>query len=373
MPSQSSISLTPSRHRLAKRNNRVKLLSELAEHLNAQVIGDAACGVSSVATLEHAADGAISFLANSKYRKFLSQTNASAVLIKADDLPFLAPGVNALVVTDPYVAFALVAQLLDNTPPLATGIHPSAIIDATAVIGHGCAIGANAVVSADAVLADHVQLGAGTVIGQGARIGESSKLWANVTVYHNVVIGKCCVIHSGAVIGSDGFGFANRAGTWLKIPQTGSVIIGDDCEIGANTTIDRGAIADTIIGNNVIIDNLCQIAHNVQIGDHTAIAGAASIAGSTKIGRYCVLGGGVGVNGHIEIADGVQMTGMSMVTRSITEKGVYSSGIPATTNTEWRRNTARLRQIETLFQRVKQLEQQLSQLKDNGQSSSTED
>ncbi|KKO47373.1 UDP-3-O-(3-hydroxymyristoyl) glucosamine N-acyltransferase [Arsukibacterium ikkense] len=349
------------------------LLSELAALVNATLIGDAACGVSVVATLEHATPGAISFLANSKYRKFLSQTQASAVLVKADDVPFVAPGVTSLVVADPYVAFALVAQFLDSTPAVATAIAPSAIIDPSAVLGKGCAVGPNVVIAANAVLGDNVQLGAGTVVGQGARIGDGSRLWANVTLYHKVVIGKDCLIHSGAVIGSDGFGFANKAGTWLKIPQTGTVLIGDNCEIGANTTIDRGAIDDTVIGNNVIIDNLCQIAHNVQIGDHTAMAGSASVAGSTRVGRYCVIGGGVGVNGHIEIADGVQITGMSMVTRSLTEKGVYSSGIPAATNAEWRRNTARLRQVEQLFARVKQLEQQLLQLSNDGQAPSTED
>ncbi|MDX1677515.1 UDP-3-O-(3-hydroxymyristoyl)glucosamine N-acyltransferase [Arsukibacterium sp.] len=351
----------------------MKLLAQLAEHLNAQLIGDAACGVSAVATLEHASPGTISFLANSKYRKFLSQTKASAVLIKADDLPFVAPGVNALVVTDPYVAFAQIAQMLDTTPQIARGIAPSAIIDATAVLGNNCALGPNVVICAGAVLGDDVQLGPGTVVGEGARIGTGSRLWANVTVYHRVVIGMNCIIHSGAVLGSDGFGFANKAGNWLKIPQMGTVLIGDNCEIGANTTIDRGAIEDTVIGKNVIIDNLCQIAHNVQLGDHSAMAGSASIAGSTKVGRYCIIGGGVGINGHIEIADGTQITGMSMVTRSLADKGVYSSGMPAVTNAEWRRNTARLRQVEQLFQRVKQLEHQLQHLSQDGQQPSTED
>lgn len=351
----------------------MKLLSELAEYLNAQLIGDAACGVSAVATLEHAGTGTISFLANSKYRKYLSQTKASAVLVKTDDLPFVAPGVNALVVADPYVAFARIAQWLDSTPLIASGIHPSAIIDPTAILGNNCALGPNVVIGANAVLGDAVQLGAGTVIGQGARIGQGSRLWANVTIYHNVVIGDDCLIHSGAVIGSDGFGFANQAGNWLKIPQTGTVQIGDNCEIGANTTIDRGAIEDTVIGKNVIIDNQCQIAHNVRIGDHCAIAGATIVAGSTKIGRYCIFGGGAVVNGHIEICDGVQITGMSMVMKPITEKGIYSSGIPAVNNLDWRKNTAKLRQIEQLFQRVKQLEQKLEHLSNDGHFPSTED
>lgn len=337
-------------------------LAYLAEHLSARLIGDPACNITSIATLEHATSSQISFLSNSKYRKFLSQTSAGAVLIKADDAAFVAPGVNALVVIDPYVAFARVAQLLDSTPPSATGIHPTAVIDVTAILGTDVAIGANAVISAGAVLGDGVQIGAGCFVGEAVSIGNGSLLWANVTVYHKVQLGQRCIVHSGAVLGSDGFGFANDRGNWVKIPQTGTVLIGNDTEIGANTTIDRGAIEDTRIGNNVIIDNLCQIAHNVHIGDHSALAGATIIAGSTKIGRYCIFGGGAVVNGHIEICDGVQITGMSMVMKPITEKGVYSSGIPAVNNSEWRKNTAKLRQIEQLYQRVKQLEQQLGKV-----------
>lgn len=337
-------------------------LAYLAEHLGARLIGNPACNINSIATLEHAVAGQISFLSNSKYRKFLSQTSAGAVLIKADDTSFVAPEVNALVVVDPYVAFARVAQLLDNTPESATGIHPTAVIDATAVLGTDVAIGANAVISAGVILGDGVQIGAGCVVGKGSIIGKGSLLWANVTLYHKVQLGQRCIVHSGAVLGSDGFGFANDRGNWLKIPQTGTLIVGDDTEIGANTTIDRGAIEDTRIGNNVIIDNLCQIAHNVQIGDHCALAGATIIAGSTKIGRYCIFGGGAVVNGHIEICDGAQITGMSMVMKPITEKGVYSSGIPAVSNAEWRKNTAKLRQIDQLYQRVKQLEQLLAKV-----------
>ena len=337
-------------------------LAELTERLGAQLIGDAACSIVSIATLENAGEGQISFLSNSKYRKYLTQTAASAVLISADDTAFVAPGVNALVVKDPYVAFARVAQLLDTTPAAASGIHPAAIIDNSVQLGRNVSVGAGAVISAGAVLGDNVQIGAGCFIGEQAKVADNSRLWANVTVYHRVSIGKRCVVHSGAVIGSDGFGFANERGNWLKIPQTGAVIIGDDCEIGANTTIDRGAIEDTVIGNNVIIDNQCQIAHNVQIGDHTAMAGCSVVAGSTKIGKYCIIGGAVCINGHIEICDGAQITGMAMVMKPITEKGVYSSGIPATSNLEWRKNTAKLRQIEQLYQRVKQLENQLSML-----------
>ena len=335
-------------------------LGYLAEQLDAQLQGDAACSIVAIATLENAGAGQISFLSNSKYRRFLSQTSASAVLITAQDVPFLAPGVSGLIVKDPYVAFARVAQWLDTTPAAAVNIHPTAVIDASAILGKGVAVAANAVIAAGAVLGDNVQIGAGSFVGEYARIGNDSKLWANTTVYHKVQLGERCIVHSGAVLGSDGFGFANERGRWLKIPQTGTVIIGDDCEIGASTSIDRGAIDDTVIGDNVIIDNQCQIAHNVRIGDHTAIAGCTVVAGSTKIGRYCIIGGGVCINGHIDICDGANITGMSMVMKPITEKGVYSSGIPAVANQEWRKNTAKLRQIEQLFQRVKQLEHQLA-------------
>lgn len=335
-------------------------LNDLAERLDAQLIGDAACSIVSIATLENAGSGQISFLSNSKYRKFLTETSASAVLIHADDAAFLAPGVSALVVKDPYVAFARVAQLLDSTPTAANGIHPTAVIDASVTLGTNVSVGANAIIAAGAVIGNGVQIGAGCFIGEQAVIADDSLLWANVTVYHRIDIGKRCIVHSGAVIGADGFGFANERGNWVKIPQTGTVIIGDDCEIGANTTIDRGAIEDTVIGNNVIIDNQCQIAHNVRIGDHTAIAGCTVVAGSTKIGRYCIIGGAAVLNGHIEICDGAHISGMAMVMKPITEKGIYTSGLPATTNAEWRKNTVKLRQIDNLYQRVKQLEQQLA-------------
>ncbi len=339
------------------------LLSVLAEKLNAELNGDAACGVSAIASLENAGPGQLTFLSNSKFRHHLATSQATAVLVKVEDLPFVAPGVSTLVVADPYVAFAKAAQLLDTTPnSAAMGIHPTAVVHSTAVIASDAAIGANAIISAHAVVNSGVQIGAGCVIGEAVEIGQDSKLWANVTVYHQVKIGARCTVQSGAVIGADGFGFANERGHWLKIPQTGAVVIGNDCEIGANTCIDRGAIENTLIGNNVIIDNLCQIAHNVKIGDHTAIAGATTIAGSTTIGRYCILGGATAINGHIDICDGAQISGMAMVTKSISEKGVYSSGIPATTNAEWRKNTAKLRQIEQLYQRVKQLEKQLAAL-----------
>jgi UDP-3-O-[3-hydroxymyristoyl] glucosamine N-acyltransferase len=270
--------------------------------------------------------------------------------------------VNALVVKDPYVAFAKIAQLLDSTPAAAYNRGQNTVIDPTAIVPDSVAIGPNVVICAGVVLGENVQIGAGCFIGEQTQIADGCKIWPNVTFYHAVRMGKNCLVHSGAVIGADGFGFANEAGRWLKIPQVGAVIIGDDTEIGANTTIDRGALGDTVIGNNVILDNQVQIAHNVQIGDHTAIAGCTVVAGSTKVGRYCVIGGACAINGHMEICDGVQITGMSMIIKSITEKGVYSSGTPASTNLEWRKNSVRFRQLDQMHQKLRVLEQQIAAL-----------
>lgn len=335
-------------------------LEKLAELLQAQLNGNGAELISAVATLENATSGQLTFLSNSKYRRFLQETKASAVLVSAADAEYCP--VNALIVPDPYVAFAKVAQLLDTTPRAANGIAPTAQIDPTAVIGADVAIGHHVVIAAGAVIGDGCQIGAGSFIGEQAQLGANCKVWPNVTIYHRVQLGADCIVHSGAVLGADGFGFANQRGQWLKIPQVGTVIIGANTEIGASTTIDRGALEDTIIGKNCIIDNQVQIAHNVQIGDHTAIAGCTVVAGSTKIGKYCVIGGACAINGHMEICDGVHITGMSMIIKSITEKGVYSSGMPAASNLEWRKNSARYRQLDQMYQRLRDLEQQVARL-----------
>ncbi len=329
-------------------------LGQLAELLGAELHGDASVEVSRVSNLETAKPGEISFLSDSKYQAFLVNTQASAVLVKASDLS--ACQTNALVVKDPYVGFARVAQLLDNSPKPASDIHPSAVIAADAQLGDGVAIGANAVIESGVVLGDGVLVGPGCFIGKNSRLGKGTRLWANVTIYHNVRIGEACLFQSGCVIGSDGFGYANERGEWIKIPQVGGVTIGNRVEIGACTTIDRGAIDDTKIADNVIIDNQCQIAHNVEIGYGTAIAGAATFAGSTKIGKYCIIGGASVFNGHIQVCDQVTITGMSMVMRSITEPGVYSSGIPAQSNKEWRKMAARVLHIEDMHKRLSKLD-----------------
>ncbi|AZG73938.1 UDP-3-O-(3-hydroxymyristoyl)glucosamine N-acyltransferase [Shewanella livingstonensis] len=329
-------------------------LKELSQLLGAMVKGDETLEITSVATLENAIQGQLSFLANSKYRAQLEATQASAVLLSEKEANSYHG--NALIVSDPYVGFARVAQLLDTTPKETLGIHPSAQIDNSAIIGDGVAIGANAVIGANVILGENVQIGPGCVVGESSIIGSDTRLWANVSIYHNVHIGHHCIVHSGSVIGSDGFGYANERGNWIKIPQTGGVRIGNHVEIGACTTIDRGALSHTEIHDGVIIDNQIQIAHNVVIGQHTAIAGGSIIAGSSTIGKYCIIGGGSAIAGHLSIADGVHVSGGTNVTSVIRDKGVYSSATIAMENKLWRRNTVRFRQLDELFSRVKILE-----------------
>lgn len=312
-----------------------------------------------VATLEKAGEGDITFLSNKKYRHYLEQSKATAVLITEADLPFCPT--NALVLKDPYVGFARVAQLLDTTPQPATDIHPSAVIAADVQLGERVAIGANAVIESGVVLGDDVRIGPGCFVGKNTRLGARSRLWANVTLYHNVTMGTDCLVQSGTVIGADGFGYANERGEWIKIPQLGGVTIGNRVEIGACTTIDRGALEDTRIADNVIIDNQCQIAHNVEIGYGTAVAGSTVMAGSLKVGKYCIIGGASVFNGHMEICDQATVTGMAMVMRPITEPGVYSSGIPLQTNKEWRKTAARVMRIEEMHKRLSKLEKKLDQ------------
>ncbi len=336
-------------------------LSSIATAIGAQLQGDGSIEISRIANLKTAGTGEISFLSDPRYRAVLTDSKASAVIVRADDLPHVGSKA-ALVTADPYVAFAKIAQLLDTTPPIASGIAPSAVIDPSASLGKDVAVGPNAVIGPEAVIGEGVQIGPGVCVGQGAVIGAHTKLYANVSVYHHVQIGEHCLIQSGAVIGSDGFGYANERGRWLKIPQTGHVKIGNFVEIGACTCIDRGALDDTVIEDNVIIDNLCQIAHNVRIGTGTAVAGGTTFAGSVKIGRYCIIGGTSVFNGHIEICDQVTISGMCMVMRSIDKPGIYSSGIPAQSNKEWRLTASRVLHINEMYHKVSELERRLKAL-----------
>lgn len=334
-------------------------LSALAERVDGQLIGAADYPITGVGTLQNAGADAISFLANSKYRKFLKSTTAGAVIITSADVDAVTG--NAIVVADPYVAYAQIAALL--YPPVTVaepGVHASAVVDPDAHIDPSAAIGPQCYIAAGVKIAANVQIGPGCIIERDVNIAENSVLVARVTLCRGVRIGQRAMIHPGVVIGADGFGIALDKGRWINVPQVGSVLIGNDVDIGANTTIDRGAIEDTIISDGVKLDNQIQIGHNVTIGEHTVIAGCAGIAGSTRIGSYCAIGGGTGMAGHIEICDGVQLTGMSMVTKSITEPGTYSSGIPVEPSREWHKNVIRYRQMDKLQARVKALETQLN-------------
>ncbi|WP_159565842.1 UDP-3-O-(3-hydroxymyristoyl)glucosamine N-acyltransferase [Budvicia diplopodorum] len=333
-------------------------LADLAEHLGAEVHGDGNIAITGIASMSTAIEGQITFLSNSLYQEQLLACKASAVVLTEENLPF-CQHLPTLVVKDPYISYARMAQLLDSTPSPAENIASTAVIAANAQLGKNVSIGSNAVIETGVKLGDNVVIGAGCFVGKDACIGAGTRLWANVTIYHRVVIGAQCLIQSGSVIGADGFGYANERGNWIKIPQLGTVIIGDKVEIGACTTIDRGALDDTIIGNGVIIDNQCQIAHNVTIGDNTAIAGGVVMAGSLKVGKYCQIGGASVINGHMEICDKAVITGMGMVMRPITEPGVYSSGIPLQPNKDWRKTAALVLNINDMSKRLKAVERKV--------------
>lgn len=329
-------------------------LQAIAERLAAKLVGDPHAIITSIGALDKAQPGQITFLENPHYKKYLESTQATAVIVKEEYAPLVKT--NALIVKDPYVGYAKISVLFDDAPKVPVGIHPTAIVGKDCVIGPNVAIGPYCVIGDQVTLGKNVQIAAGCVIGDETTIGDNTRLCAKVIIYHKVKIGSRVILHSGVVVGSDGFGNANENGQWRKIYQLGTAVIGNDVEIGANTTIDRGAIEDTIIEDGVRLDNQIQVGHNVRIGAHTAIAGCVGIAGSTKIGRYCMIGGGVGINGHIEITDGVIVTGMSSVGKSITQRGVYSSGVPAIPHKSWWRNYYYLTNLESLVRRLTAME-----------------
>jgi len=332
-------------------------LDELAAEVGAEVRGDGTCRVERVATLQHATAGAISFLVNPKYRRYLAGTGATAVILGPGDAD--ACPVTALVSSNPHLAYARVAALLNPPDTRQSGCHPSAVVADSAQVDTSAWIGPGVVIEDRVEIAARVFVGPGCVIGCGCRIGEDSRLVARVTLCRETLVGKRALIHPGAVLGSDGFGLAKDGEVWVKVPQLGRVCIGDDVEIGANTTIDRGALEDTVIRDGVKLDNQIQIAHNVEIGEHTAIAACVGISGSTRVGRSCTLGGGVGLAGHLEFADNVHFTGQSLVTRSFLTPGLYSGNLPATPNREWKRNMARLRHLDEMWRRLTDLEKQV--------------
>jgi UDP-3-O-[3-hydroxymyristoyl] glucosamine N-acyltransferase len=298
-----------------------------------------------VATLSRAGTGSLSFLANSRYRKQLETTQATAVLLTAEDAAHCP--VAALVDPNPYLAYARIAALIHPQIAPTPGVHPSAVVASGARVAASAAIGPLAVIEADAEIGERVWIGPGCIVQRGASIGADSSLLSRVNLYPGVSLGRRCILHAGAVIGADGFGFAPNDGTWVKVPQVGSVRIGDDVEIGANTTIDRGAIDDTVVENGVKLDNQIQVGHNVIIGAHTAIAACTGISGSTVIGQRCMIGGMVGFAGHLSIADDVVVTGCSLVSASIKKSGSYSSGMPTVETKLWRRMVAHLRRLDS--------------------------
>ncbi|WP_250657441.1 UDP-3-O-(3-hydroxymyristoyl)glucosamine N-acyltransferase [Alkalimarinus coralli] len=329
-------------------------LAQLAEIVDGTIVGDEQCIITGIATLQAAKDGDISFLANPAYEKFLNGTNATAVILSEGSVS--NNPTNALVVRNPYLAYAKLSHYFSHSLSEPKGVHASAVVHDSADIDATAVIAANAVVEKGATIAANVVIGAGCFVGENSTIAEGTRLYANATVYHGVSLGRRCIIHSGAVIGADGFGIAPGPDGWNKIAQIGGVVVGDDVEVGANTTIDRGALDNTVIENGVKLDNQIQIAHNVVVGQGTAIAACVGIAGSTRIGKNCILGGGCGVAGHLDIADNVHLTGMTMVTKSIKKAGVYSSGTAVEPNAKWRKNVVRFRQLDELANRVKKLE-----------------
>lgn len=332
-------------------------LSELAEQHGLTCRGDASTIITGVGTLADATSAQISFLSNPAYREHLKTTRAGAVIVSKKDLEDCP--VNALIADDPYVSYAKIAVQFDPRRVYEPGIHTSAAVDPGASIGKDVYVGANAVIGPGCHIGDACAIGPGSVLVADVRIGNGTRIHANVTLGEGVVIGQRSIIHSGAVIGSDGFGLAFDKDHWVKIPQIGSVKIGNDCEVGANTAIDRGAIGDTIIEDDVRLDNQIQIGHNVHIGAHTAMAGMVGISGSTKIGRYCMFAGASATVGHITIADRTTVSFLSVVTKSITQPGTtWSAAVPAQPIMEWNRTVINLRKLGKLTRRVLNLEKQ---------------
>ncbi|NVJ65125.1 MAG: UDP-3-O-(3-hydroxymyristoyl)glucosamine N-acyltransferase [Gammaproteobacteria bacterium] len=347
-----------------------KTLRELASELDAKLIGEPQCEITAVLPLDRANASSISFINDAKYLDQIVGSNAAALIIKPSfesSIPESYQGA-LLIVDDPYLAFARVSQILDPSPVPKPTISTAANISDTAKLGKNIHIGDFVSIAEGVVIADNCIIEAGAVIGANSQIGENSRIYSNATLYHGVEIGERCIIHANAVIGSDGFGYANDKGSWVKIPQVGTVIIGNDVEIGAHTAIDRGALDNTVIGSGVILDNHIHIAHNVHIGENTAIAGCTAIAGSTKIGANCTIAGRVSIIGHLDICDGVHLTACTFVNKSISKPGAYSSATTFQTNKDWQKSAVRFRQLDDMWRKLKALSKEITELrsKDTG-------
>lgn len=336
-------------------------LREIVSILGGELVGADDVIITRVASLSSAQSGQISFLTDSKYRSLLATTQASAIIVSNQnrgitDLPHI-------VTENPYAYFAKVSELLNPVTLFVKGIDASAVVDDTSALPLSCTIAANCVIGRHVKLGENVVIGPGCVIGDQVTIGDNTRLQANVVVYHDCIIGKNCTLFAGSVIGADGFGYAEDDGRWIKIPQVGRVVIGNDVDVGANTTIDRGALDDTVIEEGVKLDNLIQIGHNCCIGAHTVIAGCVGIAGSARVGKHCKIGGAAMILGHLEIADGVTISPGSMITRSLAKADTYTALMPFQTHEDWLKTAANLRRLGDLAERVKQLEKELSDFK----------
>jgi UDP-3-O-[3-hydroxymyristoyl] glucosamine N-acyltransferase len=331
-------------------------LGMIAAQYGCELYGDPDVQVTNVATLAAADSEAISFLSNRAYTDQLNGTRAAAVILRSDHVE--ACPTAALVAADPYLVYTHVARALHPPPEVAPGIHGTASIANDSEVPESCQIDAGAVIGSGVILGERVCVGPNTVIDPGVRLGSDTRLLSGVVICHGVIIGERCLIHPGAVIGSDGFGNAReQTGAWIKIPQLGTVVVGDDVEIGANTTIDRGAIEDTVIADGVRLDNQIQVAHNVHIGEHTAVAALTGISGSTRIGARCMIGGQVGFSGHIQVVDDVVIAAGTGVVRSLMQPGMYGGGSNLVQKArDWRRNLIRLTQLDSMAKRISALE-----------------
>ena len=335
-------------------------VAQIAEMLQGKVAGNENTVITKMSPLESAIPGSISFCAQEKFLSQLKTCQASAILVKDFDSHLVQN--TAIIVNDPYLAFAKLSQWFDWRKAPLPSIAANAVVASDATIAKSSQICSGACIGENSSIEKNCYIGANAVIGDNCSIAEGTRIEANVTIYAGVSIGKRCLIHSGAVIGADGFGFAKKELGWQKIHQLGSVRIGDDVEIGAGTTVDRGALSDTIIGNGVKIDNQVQIAHNVQLGNYTAIAGCTAIAGSAKIGENCTIAGLVGITGHLEVAAGSHITAMSLVSHSLKEAGVYSSGSAIDKHQNWKKNVVRFKSLDALAKRVKKLDSAVTAL-----------
>ncbi|CAH1386848.1 UDP-3-O-(3-hydroxymyristoyl)glucosamine N-acyltransferase [Candidatus Nitrotoga sp. M5] len=336
-------------------------LKEIAARFGGQLLGNAEITVNQIATLENAQVGHLTFLASEKYRPLLADTRASAIIVSTADAD--ATQLPRIVSDNPYVYFAKASAFLNPPTAVVPGIHPSAVIEEGAHIDPSASIGPNVVIGADTRIGAGCVIMAGCSIGAGVAIGIDARLYPHVVIYHNCILGDRLIAHSGAVIGADGFGIAMTENHWLKIPQIGRVVVGDDVEIGANTTIDRGALDDTVIEDGVKLDNQIQIAHNVRVGAHTAIAACVGIAGSAVIGRHCRIGGGTGILGHTQISDNVEISSFTMIGKSIREPGTYTGIFPFNKHDVWRKNAAQLRHLDELAKKIKLLQQEIETLR----------